>query len=366
MTNQQKLAVDNKLSAIPNAPTDANDLNTAVLPVGNRRQFLGSAVRLLAVATAPMVGAEPPKNQPVPAPLPKLLTPQKALENALLDIPKDLAKITIVEPSADNKALLPGTKKEGSITVVHLQQLHGNNGTIDVSQLPPEIVAAARKYLPLGQKQQGEILEILLQKAGVKEVHLESMPPATLDYYNDIITKLRGNEGLYLKIILEKTKTETPEELRKFLQDNKNSSDPLVNLLQEQAERTWIPLMKGRQKIASDFTLRAAYEGRVKILASESPRLHQKAVEMVRKNPTITTGAGGDPEFNKLQNQRDEFLLSKVVEAGKPVSVVVLGAGHSLRDEVAAHNKAHPNKPIRLIEILPEAAEKFLKIAETE
>lgn len=298
--------------------------------------------------------------------LPKPITPQKALENALSDIPKDLAKITIVEPSADNNVLPPGTKKEGPITVVHLQQLHGNNGTIDVSKLPKEIVEAARKYLPLGQKQQGEILDILLQKGGVKEAYLENMPPSTLDYYSDIIKKLRGDEGQLLKIILEKTKAKTPEELRKFLQDNKNSDDPLVKLLQVQAERTWIPLMEGRQQLASDFMLRAAYYGKVKILASEDEKLHKKAVDMVKKNPTITIGEGGDPEFNKLQNQRDEFLLSQVIKAGKPVSVVVLGAGHSLQDEVADYNKANPNKPIRLIEILPKAAEEFLKLAETK
>ncbi|MBP9838592.1 MAG: hypothetical protein KBC84_07745 [Proteobacteria bacterium] len=293
--------------------------------------------------------------------LPKPITPQQALESALTQIPAELAKITVIEPKPE---LPVGPKKAEPVTLVHIQQLHGNNVTFDVSRLPKELVEASRRLLPMGQKQQGQILDVLVNKAGVKEAYLENMPPATLEYFTNLISMLQGQEGKILSVVMERTKAETPEQLRKYLEVNKNSKDPLVLLLKEQAERTWIPLMEGRQQLAEDFMLRAAYYGKVKILASEDPKLHQAALDMVKNNPGITFGEGGDLAFNNLQNQRDAYFLSQMVKSGKPVSVIALGAGHSLRDEVAAHNKANPNKPIRLVEILPKAAEEFLKYAE--
>lgn len=280
------------------------------------------------------------------------------LATQLRAIPENLAGVKEVD------VLNEGQKSDqASKVIVHLRQLHGHNNT-DLSNYPKELVQAANKYLPQGQKQQSQLLEIFNYKVGIRQVYLENMTNNTLAQHEEYFDILKGKNGQMLEVILQHTKAKTAKELSEYLEKNKNSNDPVVQLLQKQAERTWLPLLRIKESIQSDFVLNAAFAGKVQILPVEDAELHEKTLALVRKNPLITFGDGGNAELTKLQNQRDENYVSLISKNNKAVSLLVLGAGHSLEEEVRAYNSKSPNSPIRLIEVLPKAAEEYLKISE--
>ncbi len=299
--------------------------------------------------------AQQQTNRPVALPV----TPQQMLEAALKKIPESIATITSVDPPADPQ------RTAAPRTLVHLRQLHGIGG-FDFAQLPKGVLEAAVRLLPQGQKQQQQILDVMTASGGIRRVIAENMDPETVRNFNNGIEQLRGDAGKMLSVIIQRTNADTPEKFRTYLRDNAGSDDPLVQLLQRQGERTWIPLLELRQQVQSDFLLHATFRGRIELVSGEDPALHAATVDYLRRHPGATMGQGGDRELNALQDRREARYLRMIAENKQPVSFLVLGAGHSMREEIAAHNSAHPEDPIRLIEILPRAAAKFLKIAEVK
>lgn len=97
----------------------------------------------------------------------------------------------------------------------------------------------------------------------------------------------------------------------------------------------------------------------IKILETEG------VTEFNIANATAIDTGPESKEFKASSEQREKFIIGKIMESPDPSALIIMGYNHDFSDQVKAHNATNPQSQIRLVVIDPkginELAGKILK-----
>ena len=293
--------------------------------------------------------------QPIKANLPATMKPEKIVE-ALGNISQDIASVNWIN----------GKPQKRDRLLVVIQQMH-NNGAIDLDKLKLSKEERADlekqfKAVPQCQKEIEKIIRHFVDQGGLSKVHLENMDPKKATQYASYPEQLKKFSEFYEKYQVDLIKAGFPvrnsEETEKFIELAKAKKIP-ANFIEDLSRfrdyQALREIVEDTKK--TDGTYRVVAEGKIKLIGPEDPILHQENLDYALAHPN--TEIDKDPKAMALMNKRDVHYVKTAGQQKEAVYLIVLGKGHSLKDEVQAWNKQNPKNLIRLAEVIPKTVEEI-------
>ncbi|MFN8389941.1 MAG: hypothetical protein U0136_06600 [Bdellovibrionota bacterium] len=299
--------------------------------------------------------SEPATASPAAPAAPRLATsPEQLMRAAITSIPPELADVRW--HPAD------GQQQQSGRLLVHVRQMHAPSAA-DAATLPAEVKQTIDRFLPQARVDLESVLTRVTPPGAVFSLHLEGMDPRTAASYSANLKQLEAGKASAAN--LERAfGTKTAADSERLLEAVTAKVGPRPTQEQQRLLNA-IGFLRDYQQlseqVSSDPALKTVVSRGLTLVGAEDTKLHQDMLTYVRAHPDATVD---DPRMAAMMDRRDAHTVDTIGRSGARTNLVVLGAGHDLRAEVDAWNKANPGSPMTLVEIDPRGVATYLREAQ--